>query len=811
MEINPGNPTDKLAVALDNALRLPATRLRGAIDEAAASGSALEILHRSAAIHAATIAKAHEGRSRANLEALASGIEVTADRATRGALIQDWIDYLTDRTQRAVLTLDTLRERGDIFVAHEAAGCPPVLVYDYEIALDGRDLPRPCNYMLLKITPPEGVTVIDKKRPYVIIDPRAGHGAGIGGFKFDSQVGVALSRGNPVYFVGFRRDPEPGQTLADVTRAEAEFVREVMRRHPESNKPVVIGNCQGGWATLLLAITNPDLTGPIVLNGAPVEPWSGQVGTDPMRYNGGIFGGTWMTMFLSDLGNGVFDGAHLVDNFERLNPSRNYVGKYYDLFADVDAGRQRFLEFERWWGGFFRLNEAEIRWIVEQLFVGNRLVRNTAQLEPGRPLDIKSVRAPIIVFASRGDNITPPQQALNWIPDTYADVDEIRIRGQRIVYMLHEEVGHLGIFVSASVAKKEHAQVSSVMKTIESLAPGLYEMKIEAAEGDGINRQFTVAFYERVLDDVRAIDDDRTDEAPFGAVDRLSEAQAEAYDVAVRPLVQAMVTPATAEAGRALHPLRLRRAAMSSQNPMMLPLQLFAQVVQNARRPVDAANPFALAEATAMAMTIQTIDFARDLRDAFSEQLFFATWGTPWARAYGKAHSQSRTLKDPAELRSLPQVAMALSHMRSGGFAQAVIRMLILLAESRGSVRRDRLERSAQVLASDEPFRSIPVDERQLIISEQTLIVTFARVEAIETLKDLLPTQEERELALRVVQYIPGRIDEMAPHTLDLLQHLHRVLGVAPISEDVTEDPLAPPADLSNGVPSGTVIGTAAE
>lgn len=67
MDINPGNPTDKLAVALDNALRLPAARLRGAIDEAAASGSVLEILHRSAAIHAATIAKAHEGRSRANL------------------------------------------------------------------------------------------------------------------------------------------------------------------------------------------------------------------------------------------------------------------------------------------------------------------------------------------------------------------------------------------------------------------------------------------------------------------------------------------------------------------------------------------------------------------------------------------------------------------------------------------------------------------------------------------------------------------------------------------------------------------------
>ncbi len=785
-------PLDKLKLAVDDMLRGPATQLRGMMDEAAAGAAAAELLQRSAAGQATTLAKTHEGRTRANLASVAATIETAADRATRGGLPQDWLDYLGDRAQRMVLTLDTLRERGDIFIAHEAAGCPPVLVYDYEVVMDGRDLPRPCNYMLLKIIPPEGVTVVDEKRPYVIIDPRAGHGAGIGGFKFDSQVGVALKRGNPVYFVGFRRDPEPGQTLADVTRTEAEFVREVMRRHPASSKPVVIGNCQGGWATLLLAITNPDLTGPIVLNGAPVEPWSGQVGTDPMRYKGGIFGGTWLTMLLSDLGGGVFDGAHLVENFENLNPSRNYVGKYYELFADVDHGRQRFLEFERWWGGFFRLNEAEIRWIVEQLFIGNRLVRNTAQLEPGRPLDVKAVRAPIIVFASRGDNITPPQQALNWIPDTYADVDEIRIRGQRIVYMLHEEVGHLGIFVSASVARKEHTQVSSVMKTIESLAPGLYEMKIESAEGAGVDRQFTVAFYERTLDDMRLLDDDRTDEAAFGAVSRFSEAQAEAYDVAVRPVVQAMVTPAMAEAGRVMHPLRMRRAAMSSQNPMMAAVRMAAGVVESTRRPVGAANPFVAAEATAMSMLIQSIDFARDMRDAMSEQIFFSVWNAPWARAYGRTHTAPRTLKNPAELRSLPQVAMALAHMRSGGFAQAVIRMLILLAESRGSVRRDRLERSAQVLASDEPFRSIPVDERQRIIDEQTLIVAFARQDAIATLKDMLPTQEERELALRVVQYIPGRIDEMAPHTLDLLQHLHEVLGVAPITEDVTTDPLIP-------------------
>ena len=82
--------------------------------------------------------------------------------------------------------------------------------------------------------------------------------------------------------------------------------------------------------------------------------------------------------------------------------------------------RARFLEFERWWGGFYLMNEEEIRWIVNNLFIGNKLSQGEARLGPGRYFDLKSIKQPIIVFASMGDNITPPQQAFNWISDIYS-------------------------------------------------------------------------------------------------------------------------------------------------------------------------------------------------------------------------------------------------------------------------------------------------------------------------------------------------------------------------------------------------------
>ena len=87
-------------------------------------------------------------------------------------------------------------------------------------------------------------------------------------------------------------------------------------------------------------------------------------------------------------------------------------------------------------------------------------------------MNLRNIRSPIVLFASWGDNITPPQQALNWVPDLYDSVDEIRACGQTIVYCLHEKVGHLGIFVSAKVAGREHSEIISAIDMIDILPPG---------------------------------------------------------------------------------------------------------------------------------------------------------------------------------------------------------------------------------------------------------------------------------------------------------------------------------------------------
>ena len=356
------------------------------------------------------------------------------------------MEYMVDAAQRSVLFWDVMRRRSDQYREHIAKTAPHVLDYDVELVVDGRNLARPVNYCLARVIPPPGIELDPGRRPFIIVDPRAGHGPGIGGFKADSEIGVAFKAGHPCYFVGFLPDPMPGQTIEDVARAEAVFLEKVIALHPEADgKPCVVGNCQAGWAIMMLAAMRPELFGPIIIAGSPLSYWAGVHGKNPMRYSGGLLGGSWLTAFASDLGHGKFDGAWLVQNFENQNPANTLWTKPYNLYSKIDTEAPRYLGFERWWGGHVNLNAEEIQFIVDELFVGNNLAAGKIQTSDGAAIDLRNIRSPIVVFCSKGDNITPPQQALDWILDLYDDVDEMRSYGQTIVYTVHESVGHLGI------------------------------------------------------------------------------------------------------------------------------------------------------------------------------------------------------------------------------------------------------------------------------------------------------------------------------------------------------------------------------
>lgn len=103
-------------------------------------------------------------------------------------------EYMMDAAQRSILFCDVMRQRSSQYREYLVEKVPNVLDYQAELVIDGRTLKRPVNYLLVRIVPPAGVKIDPTRRPFVVVDPRAGHGPGIGGFKADSEIGVHEGR-----------------------------------------------------------------------------------------------------------------------------------------------------------------------------------------------------------------------------------------------------------------------------------------------------------------------------------------------------------------------------------------------------------------------------------------------------------------------------------------------------------------------------------------------------------------------------------------------------------------------------------------
>ena len=712
-------------------------------------------------------------------------------RADAPVFAQQVIDYWVDAWQRTILFWDVLRERGNRYHAQQEKAEPHVLHFEADRVLDGRSLDPPANYFLSRIKPPKGTRIVPRKRPFVVVDPRAGHGPGIGGFKADSEIGVAMEAGHPCYFIGFTPQPMPGQRITDILGAEAMFLEKVIDLHPKADgKPCVIGNCQAGWAVLMLAATRPELFGPIIAAGAPLSYWAGVEGKNPMRYTGGLLGGSWLTALASDLGGGRFDGAYLVGNFENLNPANTIWTKSYNVWAKVDTEAKRFLDFETYWGGMVNLNAEEIQWIVNHLFVGNRLATAEITTGNGVRVDLRNIRSPIICFCSQGDNITPPQQALGWIVDLYRDDDDILACDQTIVYAIHENIGHLGIFVSGSVARKEHEEFSSNIDLIDVLPPGLYEMVMtpktaRAAHPELIVGDWITRIEPRTLDDVRAIvKPSLENERRFATVRRVSEINLGLYRMFMQPFVRAFANEPAADWLHKVNPTVLPFELFSDRNPFMKPVAEIASQVRTKRRPASPDNPLLLAQAMVSQGIVNALDAWRESRDRGLELMFMGIYNQPLLQAMvGLRDTDERPRRQPGvEPERIAYVRAKLAERRAriaeGGLHEATIRGLIYIAMDETGID----ERHFEALRLTRAHRGeMSLDAFKKVVRDQFSSLRLDHEAALAAIPGMLPAAADVRAktieAIRRIVFAAGKPTAERARRLDRVEALFAAAG----------------------------------
>ncbi len=605
-----------------------------------------------------------------------------------------------------------------------------------------------------------------------------------------SEIGEAFKAGHPVYFVGFSADPVEGQTVEDVAHALTVFVQKVIDLHPQAvGKPFVFGNCQAGWHSIMAACMRPDLFGPMVVAGAPLSYWGGVRGKNPMRYNGGLLGGAWIERLMGDLGGGLIDGAWFVMNFDNLNPANTFWTKQYDVWAAPEKEKGRYLHFEKWWGAFVRIRGEELDYMIDNLFVGNKLSTGQIVTRDGVRLDMRDIKSPILCFCSKGDNITPPQQALDWILDNYDSVDEIRKHGQTILYCLDETAGHLAIFVGTKVAAREDSEFINYMDLIDCLPPGLYEVVITdkargEVGGELLLGDYNVRIMERGLDDIRALGCNSTeDEREFEAVAHLSEQSKGVYATFFQPWIKPLVTPPFVSALLALQPLRQRYALFSDKNPLMRDVPRLAEQARAERKPAAADNPFVrMQEQVSEAMTAW-LRAVGDLRDKAAEAVFHAVYGSHWVQALlGVTADDGRPRPKPG---TSPDQEAALAAkaeelrttMAEGGPLEAMVRAGLYIVEGQHAIDARTFEILRRTLMA---HPDISCNRFKAVVREQWARLVTDEKAALQALPRLLPADADERHALfdqisdliRTLSTAAGELEGEAKRRLDEIKLL---------------------------------------
>jgi hypothetical protein len=336
--------------------------------------------------------------------------------------------------------------------------------------------------------------------------------------------------------------------------------------------------------------------------------------------------------------------------------------------------------------------------------------------------------------------------------------------------------------VSGKVAKKEHAQIVSVLKSIEALPPGIYAMSIKERAGRNGKPEYEVEFMERSLEEIGARLNrfERADERPFEAVAALSEFNQRAYELFLQPFVQSMSSEYTAKLQRQFHPLRMQRWALSDLNPFLGWVAPAAAWVRSQRRAAEKDNAVLKMEKLGSAAISASLEYYRAMRDAMSEATFFQTYGNVFSLYIADKAQAEAQGEQVAEGRELPFVKEALASIAEGGYAEAVARVACLLARKGEPLMLSRLQMRQQLIKEyGELLPTVTPEQWRRVRGEQEIIVRYEPEQAMATLPALLkaPGDRERLAALARALLSDERVQQRSEEQLAMIDRIGTTLG----------------------------------
>jgi polyhydroxyalkanoate depolymerase len=293
--------------------------------------------------------------------------------------------------------------------------------------------------------------------PTLVDAPYAGHSAVIADYhKGQSLVETLLENGSRHVALTDWKSATTDMKGLDIDNYLADMVVAIDDLGGQVN---LVGLCQGGWLSAMVAARFPDKVRTLVLAGAPIDTAAGNGSIKRMAHQ-------YPVSFyeeLVELGGGVMKGKFMLQGWKNMHPMQHYIEDHVELYEHMDDPAYLAKEetFERWYENPLDLPGRWYLQAIVQIFKENRLARGEF-IGLGRKLSLRDITCPLYLLAGAADDITTPEQVLN--AANLVGTPKHRIVQQTV------PGGHIGLFMGAGTLKQHWPAIARWIAAHDSYA-----------------------------------------------------------------------------------------------------------------------------------------------------------------------------------------------------------------------------------------------------------------------------------------------------------------------------------------------------
>jgi polyhydroxyalkanoate depolymerase len=272
--------------------------------------------------------------------------------------------------------------------------------------------------------------------PTLVDAPHAGHTASIADYhRGQSLVETLLANGIRHVALTDWKSATPDMKDLEIDSYLAEMVVAIDDLGGRVN---LVGLCQGGWLSAMLAARFPAKVHSLVLAGAPIDTDAGNGSIRKMVHQS-------PTSFYEELvalGGGLMQGKFMLQGWKNMHPEQHCMQDHIDLYEHMDDAVYLAKQdtFERWYENPIDLPGRWYLQVIQQLFKDNLLAKGQF-VALGRKISLRDITCPLYLLAGADDDITTPEQVLDAAKLVGTPADQIR---QKTV-----PGGHIGLFMGA--------------------------------------------------------------------------------------------------------------------------------------------------------------------------------------------------------------------------------------------------------------------------------------------------------------------------------------------------------------------------